>query len=235
MTKQLILSNRLKVITKFLPKGANFADIGSDHAYLPIAVCLHDPTAKAIAGELNHGPFQAAKDHVEKYQLTDQVIVKKGDGLDVIRNDKVTQVVIAGMGGGLIRSILERGKDTLLNVERLILQPNVDSQYIRDWLEKNNYNLVDEVILVEDGHIYEVLVADQAQNHQVDQLTKQEKLFGPFLLKSRNQAFITKWKRELDNYRRIIKQMGQAKQPDQKKINDYVEQLSWIKRVLNDD
>lgn len=234
MTEQLTLSNRLKQITKFLPEGAKFADIGSDHAYLPIAVCLKDPTARAIAGELNQGPYQAAVDHVTKYHLSGQIKVIKGDGLDVIANHHLSQVVIAGMGGSLIRSILERGKDRLVQIERLILQPNVDSQHIREWIEENNYTLVDEVILEEDGHIYEILIADQAIDQQISKLTEQERLFGPFLLKKRDSIFKQKWQSELNNYQRIIKQMERAKQPDLQKINDYREQLSWIERVLSD-
>lgn len=234
MTEKLTLSNRLKQITKFLPEAAQFADIGSDHAYLPIAVCLEDPTARAIAGELNQGPYLAAIDHVTKYHLTGQIKVIKGDGLDVIDNEHVNQVVIAGMGGSLIRSILERGKDKLVDVKRLILQPNVDSQYIRDWIEDNNYTLVDEVILEEDGHIYEILIADQANEQQISKLTEQERLFGPFLLKKCDPIFKQKWQSELTNYQRIINQMERAKQPDLQKINDYREQLSWIERVLSD-
>lgn len=233
MSEQLILSNRLKQITNYLPEGAKFADIGSDHAYLPIAVCLEDPTARAIAGELNQGPYQAAVDHVTKYYLSGQIKVIKGDGLDVIANNEVNQVVIAGMGGSLIRSILERGKDRLVKVERLILQPNVDSQHIRKWIEDNNYILVDEVILEEDGHIYEILIADQAIDQQISKLTEQERLFGPFLLKKRDPIFKQKWQSELNNYQHIIKQMERAKQPDLQKINDYREQLSWIERVLS--
>ena len=234
MTEQITLSNRLKQITKFLPEAAKFADIGSDHAYLPIAVCLEDPTARAVAGELNQGPYQAAIDHVTNYHLTGQIKVIKGDGLDVIDNERVNQVVVAGMGGSLIRSILERGKDKLVEVERLILQPNVDSQHIRSWIEDNDYTLVDEVILEEDGHIYEILIADQAIDQQISKLTEQEQLFGPFLLKKRDPIFKQKWQSELNNYQRIIKQMERAKQPNLQKINDYREQLSWIERVLSD-
>lgn len=233
MTQNILLPERLKRITQFLPKGSFFADIGSDHAYLPIAVCQMDPTAKAIAGELNEGPFQAAIQHVKQYGLADQIEVIKGDGLAVIQDKKVKQVVIAGMGGGLIRSILEAGKAELDRVERLILQPNVDSQVIRAWLMQTDYRLVEEEILTEDGHTYEILVADKIVDGKPMSYTEQELLFGPFLLKKRHQVFVDKWNRELTHYQRIITQIKQAKVPDIEKIEFYERQISWIEEVLS--
>jgi len=235
MVEQLTLSKRLETITKYLPKQAIFADIGSDHAYLPIAVCQRDDSAHAIAGELNKGPYLAAVEHVKKYQLAERIQVIQGDGLDVIRNHPVKQIVIAGMGGGLIRSILERGKDTLKTVERLILQPNVDSQYIREWTNANDFSLVDEDILEEDGHIYEILVLDKSEQAKSTLLSDQACLFGPFLLEQRNDTFTKKWQRELVNYQRIINQMEQAKVLDVAKIAEYNCRIKWIEQVINHD
>lgn len=233
MTQDILLPERLKRIMRFLPEGCFFADIGSDHAYLPIAVCQMDPTTKAIAGELNEGPFQVAVQHVKQYGLADQIEVIKGDGLAVIQDKKVKQVVIAGMGGVLIRSILETGKTELDRVERLILQPNVDSQVIRGWLMQTDYRLVEEEILTEDGHTYEILVADKIVDGKPMSYTEQELLFGPFLLKKRHQVFVDKWNRELTHYQRIITQIKQAKVPDIEKIEFYERQISWIEEVLS--
>lgn len=235
MTNEMTLSTRLKNMMDFLPAGSFFADIGSDHAYLPIVVCQHDQSAKAIAGELNDGPYRSALEHVTKQRLTDQIKVLKGDGLEVIQNEPVKQVVIAGMGGGLIRSILEKGKHLLKNVDRLILQPNVDSEYIREWLHSTDYQLIAEKILTEDGHIYEILVADVAVTKVKHDYSTKEILFGPYLLKEKNNVFKQKWQRERDNYQRIIQQMRQAKEPDLNKINQFKLKEKWIEEVLKDD
>lgn len=104
-----MLSERLQKIAKYLEDPVIFADIGSDHAYLPCYVCLHNNQAKAIAGEINKGPFLRAKQTVREYQLTAQIEVRKGNGLDVIEPGEVNQITIAGMGGKLIRDILTEG------------------------------------------------------------------------------------------------------------------------------
>ncbi|SEN55770.1 tRNA (adenine22-N1)-methyltransferase [Amphibacillus marinus] len=227
------LSSRLSIVAGFLPNQAYFVDVGSDHAYLPIAVCQSDKSAYAVAGELNRGPYQAAKQHVHTYGLTDRIEVVKGDGLSVITNQSIRQVVIAGMGGGLIRSILEQGYDRLNGVDRLILQPNVDSHYIRAWLNSKPFSLKEEVILEEDGHIYEVLVADRVEATQP--LTPKQILFGPYLMQENHAVFQKKWKSEYRNKLRVINQMRLAKQLDERKLANLLQEVKWIEEVISHD
>ena len=224
------LSNRLKQASYYIGTGAFFADIGSDHAYLPIYVCQLDPSAKGIAGELNQGPFEAAVSHVRGNQLSDRIDVRKGDGLTVIAQDPIDTVVICGMGGGLIRSILAEGKTYLTHVKRLVLQPNVDSHYLREWLVMNSFNLVTEEILKEDGHIYEILIADKVSERVT--LSPKDIFFGPFLRRESSAVFKEKWHREYDNVVRVIDNMALAKQIDEEKLVLYQERKQWIREVL---
>ncbi|GEM00496.1 tRNA (adenine22-N1)-methyltransferase [Halolactibacillus halophilus] len=224
------LSNRLKQASQYIDTGAFFADIGSDHAYLPIYVCQQDPSAKGIAGELNQGPFEAAISHVRGNQLSDRIDVRKGDGLTVIGKAPVDTVVICGMGGGLIRAILAEGKAYLTHVKRLVLQPNMDSHYLREWLVKNDFNLVREEILKEDGHIYEILIADKVLKSAA--LTPKDLLFGPFLRRESSAVFKEKWEREYDNVVRVIDNMALAKQINEEKLALYQQRKQWIREVL---
>ncbi|WP_067836991.1 tRNA (adenine(22)-N(1))-methyltransferase [Amphibacillus sediminis] len=230
-----VLSSRLQAIASYLPKGAYFADIGSDHAYLPVVVCRLDPSARAIAGELNDGPYQSALAHVRAFNLSDQIEVIKGDGLTVLGDRSIKQIVIAGMGGGLIRTILDQGKEKLAGIKRLILQPNVEARLVRDWLVKHNFCLIDETILKEDGHIYEILVAEPKTANKQVEYTEQELLFGPILSKQKNTAFYHKWKSEQKKRLRILAEMQYAKQIDREKINQFEKELAWINEVLKDE
>ncbi|PXW91637.1 tRNA (adenine22-N1)-methyltransferase [Streptohalobacillus salinus] len=227
------LSHRLKTAANYIQSGAFFADIGSDHAYLPIYVCQIDQTARAIAGELNEGPKQAAQSHVSGYQLTDRIDVRKGDGLSVIREEAIDTVVICGMGGGLIRSILENGEGKLSSVKRLVLQPNMDSHYLRAWLDDQYFHITAEEILEEDGHIYEVIIADKKTTHQ--QMTDKQCYFGPLLMQEKNSAFLAKWRREQENISRIIEGLKKGKQIDQTKMDQFNQALQWTKEVLTNE
>ncbi|BAC13897.1 tRNA (adenine(22)-N(1))-methyltransferase [Oceanobacillus iheyensis] len=238
MRNRVSLSNRLKKVASYLPENANFADIGSDHAYLAAYVCQNDPNAKAIAGEVNVGPLNSAKDTINEYGLENQIEVRLGDGLEVIRPGEVNQIVIAGMGGSLITSILNKQKNISLEVDRMILQPNVDAKELREWLDDQNYMLIMEEIIEEQGHIYEILVAEKCNSHQspYSDLEKEKQLyFGPYLLQDRNDAFMKKWGGERDKLTRVVEQMKQARQMDRDKIDQFINELDWMQEVLNNE
>jgi tRNA (adenine22-N1)-methyltransferase len=230
--EDLHLASRLKKIAEYLPKGAKFADIGSDHAYLPVYVCLHDSDAYAIAGEINRGPYHSARRQVEKWNLTDRIDVRLGDGLDVFEPNEVKQVVLAGMGGTLITSILDRGKEKLENVDKIIAQPNINARSVRKWMYSHDYILVDEQILEEDGYIYEILVGEKKPNHR-QTLTEKEYFLGPFLLKERNSIFRNKWEQVLNKKKKIVEQMRKASNPDYAKIAQFQLEIQWLKEVLH--
>ncbi|SEQ18290.1 tRNA (adenine22-N1)-methyltransferase [Virgibacillus subterraneus] len=234
MNNIIKLSERLSTVATFITEGAVFADIGSDHAYLPCYVCLYDSKAHAIAGEVKEGPFKSAIETVNKYDLSSRVQVRLGDGLHVIQDREVNLLVVAGMGGTLIRSILEEGKDRLCGVQRIIAQPNVNERNVRKWLYENNYTITCEEILEENGHIYEIIVADRnaaRSPYKMDLLQKQL-LFGPLLLEHKTETFIKKWKNELSKRIRVIDEMKKAREQNQNKISEFEKELSWVQEVL---
>jgi tRNA (adenine22-N1)-methyltransferase len=205
------LSNRLERVASFVPEGTVLADIGSDHAYLPCYLGLKNKIKKAIAGEITEGPFLSAKQQVVLNELTDIIEVRKGDGLAVLKESEAEVITICGMGGALITSILENGKAKLGKTKRLILQPNVGAKTVRKWLLKENWVLVAEEILSEDGKIYEILVADRAGKQPYSSNIEAELLLGPFLIKNQNKAFKEKWSGEVKQWNAIITQMQNAK------------------------
>jgi tRNA (adenine22-N1)-methyltransferase len=191
------------------------ADIGSDHAYLPCYLAIHKQTPFAVAGEITDGPLMSAKEQVRSLGFDNMIDVRKGDGLEVIEPGEVDAVTICGMGGILIASILENGKEKLEGVSRLILQPNVAARWVRAWLEKEGWVLAAEEILKEDGKIYEVLVAKRSGNSPYSHDEKEkEMLFGPYLLKEKSDVFKEKWSGELNQWKKILSQMSKSGSPE---------------------
>ena len=228
------LSLRLQRVALHIPKGSILADIGSDHAYLPCYAVKNNLCSKAIAGEVVEGPYQSAVNQVKETGLQTRIDVRKGDGLDVLKIDEATAVTIAGMGGTLISSILERGKKKLAKVERLILQPNVGSQNVRIWLMENGWELKDEEILEEDGKIYEILVAEHGKPLKLYEDNRDRKIqFGPFLLKQRSAVFVKKWTQEKIHFQKIIEQMDASGNNHlEEKRNEILAQITVIEEVL---
>jgi tRNA (adenine22-N1)-methyltransferase len=231
------LSERLKIVADFIPNGYKLADIGSDHAYLPCFVVKKGIVPFAIAGEVVEGPYQSALRQVFEEELTERISVRKGNGLEVIEVGEVDCITIAGMGGSLISTILETGKEKLSTVKRLILQPNISAMSIRQWLIENGWELVDEKIVEEDDKIYEVLVAEQGNplNSYKKDLQK-SLLMGPFLLEVQNEVFKKKWQEEKRNWKRILAQLAQANQSEEVrlKMNDLNNKIKMVEEVVGD-
>ncbi|MCD7113304.1 tRNA (adenine(22)-N(1))-methyltransferase TrmK [Limosilactobacillus agrestis] len=228
------LSARLACVTSLVPTGARVADIGSDHAYLPAALVLDGKIDFAIAGEVVKGPYENAVHEIKDHQLEGRVIPRLADGLAAIEPaDKVDTITIAGMGGSLIASILEKGKDKLTRIKRLILQPNVGESQLREWLMNNHYQIMTEKIIEEDNHIYEIIVAEPSV--VPFRYSKYELDFGPFLLESKGPVFKKKWQEYLQREAHVIDQMQKAQQPPVKKINEINQFLSQVKEAIADD
>lgn len=227
------LSKRLATVGAFVQPGARVADIGSDHAYLPANLALNHQISYGVAGEVVRGPFENARHEIQKLGLTDRLVARLADGLAAIEPaDRIDTVTIAGMGGPLIRHILEQGPTQLAGVQRLVLEPNVGEATVREWLAANQFQIVAERILAEDGHTYEILCADRV-DHQVT-YTKAEQMFGPFLLAEKSPVFIAKWQRELQRVNAAVAQMQRAKVIPEEQLALAHAKIKLIEGVLTD-
>lgn len=230
--EKLQLSKRLKTVSKYVKRNEPVADIGSDHAYLPIYLIQQELVPTAIAGEVVEGPFQNAQKKVEDYQLEDRVSVRFGNGLNVLsQNDEVGTVTICGMGGILITNILSDGlKQQLLSkTTRLVLQPNNAEKEIRIFLQQYQYKIVEEAIVEENNKIYEIIVAESHPEKM--KYSEEELTFGPLLSKNKPLIFCKKWEEELHINERIFEQLKNTKNVEKKKaIQNKIHQ---IKKVLS--
>ena len=126
------------------------------------------------------------------------------------QDDAVDTVTIAGMGGPLIATILESGKDRLSQVKRIITQPNIYSRAIREWAVSNGWKIINEHILKEDGKIYEIIVLEKGQATYGEL----ELMAGPFLLATKTDVFIEKWESELSEWNRVLDSLEKTDETD---------------------
>ncbi|MGG3562213.1 tRNA (adenine(22)-N(1))-methyltransferase TrmK [Neobacillus rhizosphaerae] len=232
------LSMRLETVAKYVPAGSRMADIGSDHAYLPCYLAKNTGISFAIAGEVAMGPYQSAERNVQSEGLTTIISVRMGDGLEVIQPGEVDCITIAGMGGSLITSILENGKKKLDSVTRLVLQPNISAVSIRKWFLENNWELVSEEIIEEDGKIYEVLVGEKGDPYKpYNEKIESGLLLGPFLSRKQEEAFQKKWTMELRNWQRIVEQLESAGETAEtiEKKQEIVNKINLVEEALKNE
>lgn len=157
--KHLELTPRLQAVADLVPPGAAMADIGTDHAYLPVWLLLEGKISRAVAADINKGPLDRAKLTAKEYDCRENIAFRLCDGLAAITPDEVDTIAIAGMGGETIAAILAAASWTQNPDYTLILQPMSAQNDLRGWLWRNGFGIVEERIIREGDKLYNILFA----------------------------------------------------------------------------
>ncbi|MBE6606719.1 MAG: SAM-dependent methyltransferase [Ruminococcaceae bacterium] len=170
------LDNRLLSCAEFVREGSIVADIGSDHAYLPIYLVKKSISPYAIASDINEGPVKRAKTNIALCALSNKITALCADGLDKAAEYRPDDIVIAGMGGELICSIISASEYVKNNNVRMILQPMTMTEVLREYLAENGFEIIDEKITVAADKCYTVICAQyDGKKHEY---TRDEIIFG---------------------------------------------------------
>lgn len=150
------LSKRLKWITEKLNKCKVIMDVGTDHGYIPIYLVKNHIADKVIASDINKDPLKKAEINASLDGVADKIDLRLGSGLATLKNNEAEEVIIAGMGGNLIRDILENDLEKVKNLDYLILQPAQNPEVLREYLYTNNYEILEEDLCLDEGKYYEL-------------------------------------------------------------------------------
>lgn len=151
------LSRRLQAVAAMVTAGYTLADIGTDHAYIPIYLVEHQIVPRAMAMDINEGPLDRARAHVEEHGLEGQIALRLSDGMKELRPGEVQSAVIAGMGGALMIRILQDSKETVESLRECILQPQSEIAKVRAFLLQEGFLFIQEDMVEEDGKFYPMM------------------------------------------------------------------------------
>ena len=140
--------------------GKRFADIGTDHAYLPIYLIQSGRSPEGLATDVRDGPVASAVRNISASGLEDKITVAKRDGLDLIVGFAPDDIYILGMGGELIRDIISASDYVKRHGVRLILQPMTRQEILRTYLYKSGFQAVDETLVRSQGRIYQLTAVE---------------------------------------------------------------------------
>ena len=185
------------------------ADIGSDHAYLPVWLILQDKADFVVAGEIQAGPREAASRTVREAALEDSIAVRLGDGLAVLQPGEVGTVVIAGMGGTAICGILTRSPEIVQRLSRIVCQPMTGAAGLRRWLQEHGWTIVAEELVWDEGRLYEVMAAEPGLSEKVSEDLLLE--IGPLLWQQRHPLLPAQLDRLLHQYQNRVQSMKQSR------------------------
>ena len=226
------LSKRLQLIADVIIKykqGSVLADIGTDHGYLPCYLVENKIIASAYACDVAKGPLESSKETIKQYALEDRVFPMLGSGLNPILNRKVDMISIAVMGAYLICEILDEHREYLRDVKVLFLQSNANNDHLRKYLFANDWIIIDEQMVKDAGHIYEVMVVTARKNKAITYNQKDEE-FGPILINNQTPLFKEKWQKQYQVYKRIQNTLSQ----DHPRYHEIDNKMKMIREVLHD-
>ncbi len=151
---------RLLCAASMVRRSSRLADIGTDHAHLPVYLVQNGVCPSAVAADIGEGPAASARRTIREAGLEETIEVRVGDGLSVLSSTEADDIVIAGMGGETIAAILQGAEWLRDGVDRrLILQPMTKTAELRDWLFENGFVLDEEHIVKDGRHLYCVMAA----------------------------------------------------------------------------
>ncbi len=200
------LSERLKAVANMITPGLTVADIGCDHAYLPIWLVREEISPHVIACDINAGPIERARENIEDVELTDRIEVRQGDGLSVIAPGEAGSVVMAGMGGKLMVKILDEGSDVLEKVSEIIMEPQSDVAFVRHFLQDNGYRIISENMVNEDDKFYPLIKAIHGQMNWDKEVYFR---YGKVLLREENPVLHEFLLIEKDYCSRLLKELSE--------------------------
>ena len=150
------MMDRLEAVFDIVPHADVIADIGTDHGYLAVELIVRGKAKHVIAGDVHKGPLESAKSYVESRGLSNVIDCRLGDGLQVTKKGELNGAICCGMGGFLMRDIVEEGPEPL---EFYVLQPQNGQAELRQYMVKNGYRIVKEIIMKDMGKMYTAVVA----------------------------------------------------------------------------
>ncbi len=163
------LSKRLQAVFEMVGKTGVLGDVGTDHAYLPIALYNKKKVNRVIVSDVNSAPLETAKRNVREALLESAFSFRLGDGLKPYKEGEVDVFVIAGMGGNLIIDIIKESILKARGADFLVLQPMKNQKELRKFLNENSFSIVDEIVVKEDHRYYQIIkVENKVQRKLTD-------------------------------------------------------------------
>ena len=218
------ISKRLEAAASFCRRGARIADVGTDHAYLPIYLYAAGIISGGVASDINAGPVERARVHIAHSEAKRAIDVLRTDGLNGIEAYAPDDIFILGMGGELISSIIDRAEWVKDGKYRLILQPMTHPELLRAYLYKNGFSIVDEVLLKEDK-IYHIICAEYSG--EVYSPSAEELMFGKKNLERGGELLCELLQRTREIYSRRMEGKAVANAD----ASDEIEILKMIDRI----
>ena len=245
------LSKRLNAVASLVTEGYRLADIGTDHAYIPIFLAATGKIPEAVAMDVNRGPLLRAEENIRTYGLENKIATRISDGFAALEKNEADSAVIAGMGGLLAIRILKEGADTVRSLKECILQPQSEIEKVRAFLLEEGFFFLREDMVEEDGKYYPMMkvrppgggrkVRNETDHGEPDKEREivcgwdaEELQYGKLLLKEKNPILREYLQKEIRIRTQILAGLKDRDSTDvRRRITELEEELKIAERGMN--
>ena len=227
-------SKRIEFIVSNLEKVTTLADIGTDHGYVPLLALRNELCEKAIACDINKEPLAKGKLNAILEGIDDKIEFRLGNGFEPLNINEVEEVVIAGMGGNLIRDIIQKDLNKVASCNYLVLIPAQNPEVLREYLYKNDFEVITEDLCFDEGIYYELFKVRKAEG-QATELDSIYYEISPMLLRSKHPLMKEYIDYKIDEYNRILGFITDDSESAIKRkaeVSEKIEIISRMKKYL---
>ncbi|NMB26595.1 MAG: SAM-dependent methyltransferase [Tissierellia bacterium] len=226
------LSNRLQAIANFVPKNTIVGDIGTDHGYIPVYLIENKISKKVIATDISENSLDKIIQYVKLTKYEKDIDIRLGDGLETIKPFEIDTVIIAGMGGLLIRDILDKDKEKRDSITYFILQPNIATKELREYLYENNFEIIDEKIIKEDKKFYEIIYARKGKSYIAEDIYYE---IGEKLILNKDPLLKEFINNKIERAEKILEELEDKEtQKSMDRYKEVTEKITKLKEVLQE-
>ncbi len=210
---------RLKFISELINKDERVLDVGTDHGFLPIILIEEGITSSVVASDVNQEPLNAAITNINEAGLSEKISTRLMNGIEGIQENEFDVIVIAGMGGITISSIIEAKQFN----GRFIIHSTTNLEQLRKTIQSIGYLIKDEHVVFE-GKVHNVIIEAIPGNCE---LTEKELFMGPSLLNKNDESIMNYYNHLLNVFERNSK----LSKDDNLRMNE----RKWLKEKLWND
>lgn len=219
-----MITARLQSIIDYA-HGRVIADVGTDHAFIPIELICTERAEKVIASDIRRGPLDSAMRNINAAGMGDKIETRLGSGLSVLKSGEADMIIVAGMGGEMIEKIIKEDENTA-RASELILQP-MNSQYeLRKFLIGSGFTIKDEEIAVEGFKVYNIMLVESGRQEEFERDIYYH--VPPYLKAHKN--FDKLYEKKLREFNKVISGLERSGECDEEKLERY---RQWKEELID--
>lgn len=222
-------SLRLKLIANLADKNSIVADIGTDHGIIPISLSKEEISKKIIAADISEKSLNKLCEKLELNPQIDNIDLRVGNGLSVLKPFEVDTIIISGMGGNLIEEIITDSMEIAKSANSIILGANNAVEQLRHFLHENGFKIVDEVDLYENEKYYQILKVKTGLEIYNDDIDYE---FGKILIEKKSENLLKFINEEINSMENIVSHLNNIESDSSKeRLEELDDKLKLYKKV----